>query len=299
MKIVVTGSLGNISKPLTLELVQKGHSVTVISSNAERQKDIEALGAKPAIGSIGNPEFLATTFKGADTVYCMIPPGNFLDHSFNISAHYNKIGNNYAQAISKSGVKHVVHLSSIGGNMDKNNGMLLFHHDVENVLKKLPDEVSVTTMRPTAFYYNLYGFLPSIKTQGIIAANYGENDTCPWVSPLDIAAAITEEITKPSEGRKVRYVASEEITCSEIARILGEAIGKPDLNWIVIPDRQMLDGLKAAGLNPSIAKGLVEMNANIHNGKLLEDYQHNRPIQLGKVKMTDFAKEFAIVYHRN
>jgi len=80
---------------------------------------------------------------------------------------------------------------------------------------------------------------------------------------------------------------------------LGEAIGKPDLNWIVILDRQMLDGLKAVGLNPSIAKSLVEMNANIHSGKLLEDYQLNRQSQLGKVKMTDFAKEFASVYHRN
>ena len=40
MKIVVTNSLGNISKPLTQQLVQRGHSVTVISSKAERQKDI-------------------------------------------------------------------------------------------------------------------------------------------------------------------------------------------------------------------------------------------------------------------
>ncbi len=38
MKIVVTGSLGHISKPLTIELVQKMHTVTVISSNPERQK---------------------------------------------------------------------------------------------------------------------------------------------------------------------------------------------------------------------------------------------------------------------
>ena len=38
MKIVVTGSLGHIGKPLTEELVQKGHSVTVISSKAEKQK---------------------------------------------------------------------------------------------------------------------------------------------------------------------------------------------------------------------------------------------------------------------
>jgi uncharacterized protein YbjT (DUF2867 family) len=38
MKIIVTGSLGHISKLLTQELVQKNHQVTVISSNPERQK---------------------------------------------------------------------------------------------------------------------------------------------------------------------------------------------------------------------------------------------------------------------
>lgn len=43
MKIVLTGSLGNINKPLTKELVQKGHSVTVISSKAERQKKLKPL----------------------------------------------------------------------------------------------------------------------------------------------------------------------------------------------------------------------------------------------------------------
>lgn len=44
MKIVVTGSLGHISKPLTVELAEKGHTITVISSKAEKQKDIEGLG---------------------------------------------------------------------------------------------------------------------------------------------------------------------------------------------------------------------------------------------------------------
>jgi nucleoside-diphosphate-sugar epimerase len=43
MKIILTGSLGHIGKPLAQELVQKGHAVTVISSNPEKQKDIEAL----------------------------------------------------------------------------------------------------------------------------------------------------------------------------------------------------------------------------------------------------------------
>jgi nucleoside-diphosphate-sugar epimerase len=49
MKIIVTGSLGNINKPLSIALVQRGYSVTVISSTPNRQKEIESLGAGAAL----------------------------------------------------------------------------------------------------------------------------------------------------------------------------------------------------------------------------------------------------------
>ena len=77
MKIILTGSLGHISKPLAQELVQKGHAVTVISSKPEKQKDIEALGAAAAIGSVEDVNFLATTFTGSGAVYTMVPPPDF------------------------------------------------------------------------------------------------------------------------------------------------------------------------------------------------------------------------------
>ena len=51
-------------------------------------------------------------------------------------------------------------------------------------------------------------------------------------------------------------------------------------------------------MNPKIAAGLVEMNAGIQTGVIYEDYYRNRPV-LGKVKLTDFAKEFARVYNSN
>ncbi|GAC1481122.1 MAG: hypothetical protein NVS2B14_20890 [Chamaesiphon sp.] len=96
MKITVTGSLGHISKPLTQELVQKGHVVTVISSKSERQKDIESLGATAAIGSIEDVNFLTNTFKDADAVYCMLPPFKFLeDPNIDVRAASLKLANNY------------------------------------------------------------------------------------------------------------------------------------------------------------------------------------------------------------
>ena len=296
MKIIVTGSLGHISKPLTKALVQKGHAVTVISSKPEKQKDIEALGATAAIGSMEDVDFLTATFTGADAVYCMVPPNNYFDHNLDLMAYYRRIGNNYAQAIQQSGVKRVVHLSSIGAHLDKGSGLILGHHYVEGILNNLSD-VAITFMRPVAFYYNLFGFLAAIKNTGIIAANYGADEKLVWVSPIDIAAAIAEEIVTPLVGRKVRYVASDELTGNETASILGAAIGKPDLKWILIPNEQMQSGLEAAGMNPQIAAGLVEMFASQHSGVLIEDYYRNKPAVMGKVKMTDFAKEFAGVFY--
>ncbi|MCJ8152648.1 NAD-binding protein [Chryseobacterium sp. SSA4.19] len=63
MKIALTGSLGNIGKPLTRLLAERGHQVTVISSKEERISEIESLGAVAAIGSIQDVEFLTETFK--------------------------------------------------------------------------------------------------------------------------------------------------------------------------------------------------------------------------------------------
>jgi uncharacterized protein YbjT (DUF2867 family) len=300
MKIIVTGSLGHISKPLTEELIQKGHSVTVISSKPDRQKDIEALGATAAIGTMEDADFLSATFKGADVVYIMetTGAGSFMDPNFDLMATIIKIANNYKQAIQQSGVKRVVHLSSIGAHTDKGNGILAFHHHVENILKELPADVSIKFMRPVGFYYNMLAFIPAIKAQGSIISTYSGDHKDPWVSPLDIAAVIAEEMEKPFDGRTVRYIASDEVSPNEVAGILGEAIGKPGLKWTAIPDEQMLNGMIAAGMNPNIAKGLVEMNAGFHRGQLYEDYYLHRPAVLGKVKLTDYAKDFAAAFNQ-
>lgn len=301
MKIAVTGSLGYVGTPLIQKLVKKGHSVTVISSKAERQPAIEALGAKAAIGVMEDVDFLTDTFSGADAVYCMLSPyGGFSDPTNTASAvatRADAVVNNYVQAIAKAGVQRVVHLSSVGAHVNKGNGLINIHHSAENTLSQLPTDVAISFMRPVGFYKNLLGYIPTIKNQGVMAASYGEDDTNVFVSPSDIAEAIVDELESARAGRKVRYVASEEPTCKEVASILGVAIGKPDLQWKVISDDQQLNGYKAFGMNESLPAQFVEMNASIHTGKFYEDYYRNKPT-LGKVKLSEFAKEFAAVYHQ-
>ena len=296
MNIVLTGSLGRISKPLAETLIKGKQAVTVISSKANKENDIEAMGAKAAIGSLDDAEFLASTFKGADIVYLMEPPFNFFDQNINMETYWTSIAGNYVKAVQQSGVKRIIHLSSIGGHTDKGVGMLNLHHYVENMLKQLPGDVHIKFMRPVGFYYNMFAFIPSIKAQNAIFQNYGGDEKEPWVSPLDIAKTIAEEMENPFEGRSVRYIVSDEVSPNEVAKILGEAIGKPDVKWIVVPDDQFLNNLLAAGFNPGAAKGYTGMNIGRRNN-LYDDYKKNKPT-FGSIKLTDFGKEFAAVYNK-
>lgn len=293
MKIIVTGSLGHISQPLTQELVAQGHAVTVITSKADRQAAVTALGATAAVGSVEDADFLATVFAGADAVYAMVPPNLAAP---DVQAYYRRVGNSYAQAIERAGVQRVVHLSSWGADLAKGTGFILGSHQVEQILNALPG-LALTHLRAGSFYYNLLGFVGMIKGLGLIGSNYGGNDNIVWAHPRDIAAAAAQELTKPAaNGTKVRYVASDERTATDTARALGAAIGKPELQWLTFSDEQTQQGLEQAGIPAHVAASYVELGASIHNGTLRQDYDRHAPHTMGKVKVEDFAKEFAAAF---
>lgn len=291
MKIIITGSTGNISKPLAVNLIGNGHDITIISSNAEKTSTIEQLGAKAAIGNIQDVDFLAKTFTGADLVYTMVPP------TFSAADYRNYIsgvGRNYIAAIKKSGVKRIVNLSSIGAHLSVGTGPVKGIHDVEQLMNTL-DGVSVLHVRPGFFYYNLLGNIDLIKHSGIMGSNYGEHSTLVLVHPIDIADAITEFIQQPFEGKSFRYVASDLRSTDEIAQVIGEAIGKSDLPWINFSDEQALEGMIKAGLPPEIANNFVEMGSAVRSGIMFEDFMKQKP-SLSKIRLEQFAKEFSGAY---
>jgi uncharacterized protein YbjT (DUF2867 family) len=288
MKITLTGSLGNISKPLTEILVKAGHQVTVISSNADRVEEIKALGAIPAIGQVTDVAFLTEAFKGADAVYTMVPPNFGAAEWKNYIAG---IGQNYADAITAAGVTKVVNLSSIGAHLEDGTGPVTGIHRVEEIYNKL-DGVAIKHLRPGFFYTNFYANVDMIKHANIIGSNFGADTTMVLVHPNDIAAVVAEELQSDFTGKSVRYIASDEKTAGEVAKALGTAIGKPELPWIEFTDADNIAGAIGAGLPEEIATNYTEMGTSVRSGKMFEDYFKNKPV-LGKTKLEDFAKEFA------
>jgi len=293
MKYILSGSLGHINKPLTQKLVAAGHNVTVISSSEARKADIEALGAKAAIGSVEDAGFLTETFKGADAVFALIPPP--VGEPADWKAHIHQVGKNFADAVKASGVKKVVQLSSIGAHMPTGCGPVSGIHFAELEFDAL-DGVDVLHLRPAYFYTNLLALTGLVKHAGIFGNNYGAGQTVVMVHPNDIAeAAAAELLSLGFTGKSVRYIASDERSSLQIAAVLGAAIGQPELPYVEFSDEQALDGMTGAGLPPEIARNFVEMGSAIRSGEMFADYNQHKP-EFGPTKLEDFAKEFAAAY---
>ncbi len=289
MKITITGSLGKISRPLAIQLVQAGHAVTVISSQENKRGSIRAVGAETAIGSVMDQSFLSSAFSGADAVYTMIPP-NLQATEFRKYA--SGIAEKYAAAIRKSGVRRVVNLSSIGAHLDSGTGQIIGNHDAEAILNQL-DQVSVTHVRACFFYTNFYGNVNMIRNMGIIGSNYPGNSRLVMVHPEDIAMAVAEELQKTTGQNSVRYISSDERRIQEAATVLGKAVGIDALPWVEFTDEQLKAGLMQAGISEEIAGLFAEMGRAIRSGILWGDYDANHIMPSGTHKLESFAKEFA------
>jgi hypothetical protein len=140
-----------------------------------------------------------------------------------------------------------------------------------------------------------------VKHMNIIGSNFGgDNSKIPLSDTDDIAEIAFEELsTLAFTGHSTRYIASDERNTNDIAKVLGVAVGKPDLHWVPFTDEQAFNGMMQMGLPEEMAKNYVEMGSAMRNGSMLEDYWKNHPASLGKTKLEDFAKNFAFVYNQS
>jgi uncharacterized protein YbjT (DUF2867 family) len=296
MKYVVTGGAGNISRPLTENLLQAGHEVTVIGRNPEHLKPLTEKGAQAAIGSVEDAAFLKNAFSGADAVYLMFPP-QYGGMDFQA---YQQTAAGYAEAIKSNNIKNVVVLSSIGAHLEKGCGPVSGIYLAEQELRKLAD-VNILFLRPGFFYINFFANVGMIKHMNIFGANYGDSNTKMVLShPNDIAQAAAQALQELNfKGHSVLYLDSDVRTTGDITKAIGNAIGKPELPWVEFTDEQAYEGMKQAGVPDLMAKRYVEMGSAMRSGIMWEDRDSHPSQTHGKIKIEDFAKQFAEVYAAN
>jgi uncharacterized protein YbjT (DUF2867 family) len=294
MKIVLTGAAGNITKPLAEKLLREGHEVTVLGRSAEKLKILEEKGATIAVGDIEDENFLIAAFKGADAVYTMTP---MPVHSTDWAAYGSMVGKNYAEAIKINGITKVVNLSTFGAHLLEGNGPINLLGQVEKALDKL-ESTEVVHLRAGYFYSNLVNQIPSIKSDSLIGANYGNaNNLLLLVHTYDIAEITAKALQTPFfNNGEPYYVVGDVRSLRDIASVLGKSIDK-DLTWSEYTDDEARTVFTQMGLPEHLISIFVEIGQAMSKGRPNEHY-FLLPLkpELTKIKLEDYADEFRDIY---
>jgi uncharacterized protein YbjT (DUF2867 family) len=150
--------------------------------------------------------------------------------------------------------------------------------------------LDVVHLRPGYFFENHMSSIGLIQGQGINGSAIKAGVALPTVATRDIAAqAARLLVERRFSGRSVRYLLGpKDYTMAEATRILGSAIGKPDLRYVEFGYDDVRKALVGAGFSPSVASAFVEMQDGFNQGRIKTE--PHTPENSGPTTLEEFAK---------
>jgi uncharacterized protein YbjT (DUF2867 family) len=263
--IAVMGATGHVGRQIVESLLAQGRPVRAIGRNPKALAELAEAGAEIAAGDAGDAGFLTEAFRGADVVHTLLP---YNPASPDFRAEQARLGEAIVTAVQKSGVRRVVALSSLGADLPEGTGFIAASlHAQEQRLFRLTG-VDLLLLRPTLFLESILAGLPFVAAMGVNADAVDPDVPVPMIATKDVAAAAADALLSDEwHGVEVReLLGARDYTYSEATRILGTAIGRPDLHYVRLPDEDMIGALMEAGFSPDTAALHVEMGRALSNG---------------------------------
>jgi uncharacterized protein YbjT (DUF2867 family) len=288
---LITGASGNIGKILAAELLSSGKEVRVISRNADKIKSLAEKGAEIAIGDLYDQEFLINAFKGVSDAFCMIPPN---PKSNDFKKDQQRIVDNLFEAIKSNHVKYVVLLSSIGAHLREGAGIVDGLGYMEERFSALK-EVNIVNLRPSYFMENLFGQIGIIKNMGMAGSPIKGDLKVPMVATKDIAHVAYLLLNfLQFRGHTIKYVLGpRDVSYNEVIKVIGQAIGKPDLKYTELPYEVAEKGMVESGfVSANVASLYSGLSKAINDGSALSDYQRS-PLNSTPTDIEEFSHVFA------
>jgi uncharacterized protein YbjT (DUF2867 family) len=222
-------------------------------------------GAKVVAGSHADASVVVEATRGADALFVLVPPDLT---STDIRAHYRRFAKASAAAIRENHISHVVHLSSIGADLDAGAGPVLGLHDSEAILAAAA--VNIALLRPGYFMENTLWQIGSIRASGQMFTTFNGETRIPMIATRDIAKRAAELLVKRDfEGQKVVELhGAHALSYNEIAEILSNKLDKK-VQHVTVSDAQAKEAFVGMGASPHMADLFNEMGANMDAGKIV------------------------------
>lgn len=293
MIATVIGASGKTGSVVAQRLRAAGAEVRAFARSADKLKTLVQQGARPVHGDVLDARALTNALRGSDVAYAMVPPRY---DAADPVAYYDQVASSLAAAIGESGVRRVVLLSSLGGELSTGTGIVVGLNHVEQKLKALP-RLDLLILRAGYFYENFLGSIGLIQKMGVNGSATRGDVPIPMIAASDIGdLAAKAMLAGDFAGVSVReLVGPRDLTMTEATRILGKMIGKPDLAYQQFPDAAVIAGLQQAGFSEGTAKSFVGMSEALNAGRMRAS-QPRSAQNTGTIAFEEFAGEFAQAY---
>jgi uncharacterized protein YbjT (DUF2867 family) len=265
---VVIGATGNTGSAVADALLAAGQKVRVLGRTAARLERFTKRGADAVVVDISEPDAseLAKAFSGATAVYAMIPPELA---SSDVLAYSGVVAKVIVSALQSAAVDRVVMLSSYGADKPAKTGPVVGLHRMEELIIDVGPE-NALFLRPGYFMENLLPQISVIKNFGLVAGPVRADVPVPFIATRDIGAYAASKMMNPDyEGRQTREILGpRDYTYSDVARIIGEAIGNPGLSYMQMPPEQIKPAMVQMGMTENLAGLLLEMADAMNTGHM-------------------------------
>jgi len=264
---VVTGASGHTGRVVAERLLAKQKSVRLIGRSAERLEPLTHQGAEAFISDLSDERSLADALMGAEAAYVMLPPDL---EAKDYRAFQDRTSDVLAAAIRKTGVKHVVSLSSVGADKPAGTGPVAGLYYLEQALNQIPG-LHALHLRAGYFMENTLQQIGIIKAMGVVAGPLRGELELPMIATRDIGEIAAEALLRLNfVGHQTReLLGARNISMAEVASIIGRAIGRPQLSYKQLPDDQVRAALVQTGLSTDVAALILEMAQALNTGHMV------------------------------
>ncbi len=292
--ITILGGTGNVGGKTAEIILNSGSKLRIIARHQDKLSHFAEKGAEIMAGDAKEPNFLTSAFKDSDVVMTMIP-GDWQTNNF--AKHQDDISNSIITAIKQSGINKIVFISSVGGHTEEKTGVVAGLARHEKLLNKL-DNIDVVILRPTYFMENFFGSIPIIKTMNINGGVLSPEIAFPIIATKDIAQVASKYLLSPNfSGVSIRaLLGPRNYTMRESTKILGSAIGKPDLQYIQLKPQEVISSMTGMGVSENVAKSMVTLMVSMNEG--LFNYEERNELTTTSTFLEEFSSVFAYVYNQ-
>jgi uncharacterized protein YbjT (DUF2867 family) len=291
---VITGATGHTGKVAAEKLLATGAKVRVIGRDAKRLERFLRAGAEAVVADMTDAAALEKALSGARAVYAVMPPNV---SAADVRAYQEQVTDSLASAIRNNGIAYAVALSSTGADKTYGTGPVLGVHSLEKKLESIGG-LNTLSLRCGYFMENLLPQIGIIQSLGFMTGPVRADVPLPMIATSDIGDVTAESLAKLDfVGMQTReLLGARHVTYTEAAKIIGTAIGRPDLSYRQVPASVLKPPMMQMGMSSNMVDLLLEMSEALNSGHMKSQEPRSGRNTTATTLETFVAEVFAPAY---